>query len=123
MKKPIMILLGLVVALSVSAQKRGVFHPIRPRTYIVVRGYAPLYTPPFNYDPWFYPGYGYTFYHRPTRLDFDIADIKSDYKEKIRSVRQDKALSRPERRKRIHTLKQERDQAIRDATRHYYLRH
>ena len=120
-----MILLGLAVALSVSAQKRGAYHPIRPRAHIVVRGYAPLYPPPFYYDPWYYPdyGYGYTFYHRPMRLDFDIADIKSDYREKIRSVRHDKALSRPERRKQIHNLKQERDQALRDAARRYYLRH
>ncbi len=118
-----MILVGLLLTLGVAAQKRGGFYYSRPRTYVVVHGYAPLYPSPFYYDPWFYPGYayGYTFYHRPTRLDFDIADIKSDYRNRIHDVRHDRKLSGPERRRQVRALKRERDQAIRDAARDYYL--
>jgi hypothetical protein len=127
MKKLLVVLLSMIVVITASAQHRGgrhfqprhyYHHYYRPHTRIIVGlgGYYPYYPlSPYNY--WGYPPY----YSRPSKLDLEIQDIRADYKDKIWSVRHDKNLSRKERKKEIHELKAERDQAIRDAERNYYL--
>jgi hypothetical protein len=119
MKKLLIIGLALALTVGASAQKiRGGFY--RPRTYVVLGGgfgYSPFYSP--FYNPYF-PGY-YS-YHRPSKLDMQIADIKSDYNDRIWSVRHDKTVPRRQRRKEIHELRHERDIAVSDAERNYHLR-
>ncbi|MEJ0105055.1 MAG: hypothetical protein WDO19_21995 [Bacteroidota bacterium] len=120
MKKLVVIMAALVLTLGVSAQKRGGGY-FRPRTYVVVGGgfgYSPFYSP--FYNPWYYPGYGYNTYHRPTKLDMQIADIKADYSDRIWSAKHDTSLSRKERRREVHNLRHERDQAVLNAKRNYH---
>lgn len=122
MKKLIVIMVALVLTLGVSAQKRGgggVY--VRPRTYVVVGGgFGYPYYSPF-YNPWYYPGYyGPSYYHRPTKLEMQIADIRSDYSDRIWSAKHDTSLSHKERRHEVRRLKQERDKAIMDAKRNYH---
>ena len=50
-----------------------------------------------------------------------IADIKSDYNDRIWSARHDKTIPRRQRRKEIHELRHERDIAVRAAERNYHL--
>ena len=127
MKKLLVVLLSMIVVITASAQRKGggghshhqyYHHYHRPGTRIIVGvgGYYPYY-PLSPYDSyWGYPPY----YSRPSKLDLQIQDIRSDYKDRIWSVRHDKNLSRTERKKEIHELKSERDQAIRDAERNYH---
>jgi len=124
MKRLLIIGLALAMTAGASAQKvRGGYYS-RPRTYVVVGGgfgYSPFYSP--YYSPFYNPYYpGYYSYHRPSRLEMQIADIKSDYNDKIWSARHDKSIPRRQRRKEIHQLRHERDVAIRDAERNYHLR-
>jgi len=126
MKKLMVIVIALGLSIAASAQKVVVSsHPhvgghfyYRPYTSVVVGTYAPFYYHPFWYGYYGYPVYNY--YYRPTKLDFEIADIKNDYAEKIWSARHDKTLSGKERRREVRELKHERDQAIIDAERNYY---
>jgi hypothetical protein len=110
MKKLFVILLSMGLVITASAQH------YRPRTTVVLSG---------GYYPNYYYPYGYTFlgrpyYYRPSKLALEIDDIQSDYQDRIWAVRHDKSLSRTERKMRIHELKSQRDQAIRDAERNYY---
>jgi hypothetical protein len=130
MKKLIIILFSLGLVISASAQRAhisGGYHYVRPPVVVYGGGYAPFYPYygfGFGYYPFGYPfgypyspGYGYT---RPSKLTMQIEDIKSDYKDKISSVKQDKSLSRQDRKEKIRELKQERDNQIDDLKRNYY---
>lgn len=122
MKKLLIIVLVSGFALSSSAQRfshGGVYYG-RPRVYVSTGFYAPFY-PYYGYGLFgypFYPYYGYG--ERPTKLGLQIEDIKNDYRDKIISARQDKSISRKERKKIIQKLKHDRDQAIINARRNYY---
>jgi hypothetical protein len=120
MKKLLIIGLALAMTVGVSAQKgRGGFHS-RPRTYVVVGGgfgYSPFYSP--FYNP-YYPGY--YGYHRPSKLEMQIDDIKSDYNDRIWSAKHDTNIPRRQRRKEVHELRHQRDEAVRAAERNYHLR-
>lgn len=79
-------------------------------------GYSPFYSP-FG----FY--YGYPYYSvaaMPTKLDMQIADIKNDYADKIKSVRLDNSLTRPEKREQIKEFKRDRNMDVMNAQRNYY---
>jgi hypothetical protein len=118
MKKLFVILLSMILVITASAQHRYVRgHYYRPRTTVVISGgYYPYY-PAYHYNY----GYGsYRPYYRPSRLALEIEDIQSDYKDRIWSVKHDDRLSKRERKMKVHQLKSERDQAIRDAERNYY---
>ncbi|MEC5143630.1 hypothetical protein [Chitinophaga sp. 212800010-3] len=87
---------------------------------IIVRGgygfYDPFYAP-FGYY------YGYPYYGMPampTKLDMQIADIRNDYADKIRSVKLDHSLTRQEKRANIKSLKQQRNYDVMNAQRNYY---
>ncbi len=121
MKKMIVIMAALVLTLSVSAQKRGGVY-FRPRTHVVISGgYSPYYYSPY-YNPWYGPGFynNYPVYHRPSKLDLQIADIRSDYDDRIWSVKHDSSMRGKERRQEVRRLKHERDKAITDAKINYY---
>jgi len=118
MKKLFVILFSLALVISAAAQHRyiGRHYYSRPRTTVVLSGgYYPYYSYPYGYS---YLGQPY--YYRPSRLTLEIEDIQSDYQDRIWSVRHDNSISKRERRMRIHDLKSQRDQAIRDAERNYY---
>jgi hypothetical protein len=121
MKKLVVILVSLMIVLTASAQRKfgGGHHYYRPRTRVIVGvgGYYPYY-PVFPYS--YYWGSPYYYDRPPSRLELKIEDIRSDYKDRIWSVRHDSKLSKGERKREIRELKSERDQAIRDAERNYY---
>lgn len=123
MKKLIIILFAAFLATGAFAQKGfhgRIVRVIAPRPVIAFGAYSPFY---YGYSPfWGYP-YGYNnygYYHRPTKLDLQIADIKNDYQQKISAARDDKSISRTERRQAVRDLKHDRDQAIIEAKRDYY---
>lgn len=121
MKKMIVIMAALVLTLCVSAQKRGGVY-FRPRTHVIISGgYSPYFYSPY-YNPWYGQQYGYPMYHRPSKLDLQIADIKSDYSDRIWSVKHDKSMSGKERRQEVRRLRHERDKAITDAKINYHRR-
>jgi hypothetical protein len=119
MKKLFVILMSVIMALSVSAQHRYAGRPYySPRTRVVVAygGYYPYY-PLYPYD---YGYWGARPYYRPSKLELQIEDIQSDYKDRIWSARHDNGLSKRERKMKVHELKSERDEAIRNVERNYY---
>ncbi|MEX6689462.1 hypothetical protein QTN47_18285 [Danxiaibacter flavus] len=85
-------------------------------------GYAPYYYYPYAgfglYSP-FYWNQPY-YYNRPSKLDMQIADIRNDYADKIKSVRMDNTLSGKERRQMIRNFRNDRENAIDQAKRNYY---
>ncbi|NII26665.1 hypothetical protein HB364_16370 [Pseudoflavitalea sp. X16] len=127
MKKILMIMITIGLALGASAQKRvvvrgGGYHYVRPRVSVGLGlgwGYSPFYSPYGLYSPWYYPPYGYNYGYRPSRLDLTIQDIKTDYADRIKSVRMGE-MTRREKRQTIAGLKIDRDKAITQARRDYY---
>jgi hypothetical protein len=127
MKKLLMILLTIGLALGVSAQKvvgRGHTVVVRPHVSVGLGwGYSPFYSPWYGYgfySPFYYPPYGYNNGYRPSRLDRQIADIKSDYADRIKSVRMQDDMTGREKRQEIRQLRQDRDQAVVQAQKDYY---
>jgi hypothetical protein len=121
MKKLLIILMVTVVSLGASAQHRYYVNRPYTRSHVVVSVGRPIY-PYGYYDPFYYPYYsrfGY-YYPRETRFDLTIDDIMADYQDKIWSAKHDNSLSRAERKRLVHKLKYERDQAINEAKRNYY---
>ena len=126
MKKIIAIILICGIGLSASAQhSKGSHRSVRSHSHLSIGigghshygyGYNRFYSP-FNSYP--YQSYGY---NRPSQLDLDIQDINNDYRDRISSARQDKSLTRQERKEIIRSLKYEREKAIIDARRNYYKR-
>lgn len=119
MRNLILILFLGLASLTASAQGHVYRGPYihRPPVYIGVNSFAPFYPYYGFYAPWYYPNYNYT---RPSKLEMKIEDIKSDYKDRIWSARHDSNLSHQQRKKEIHRLKTERDQAIADLKANYY---
>ena len=124
MKKLIAIIFICGVGFSASAQhSKGSHRNVRSHVSIGIGGhshygygYSRFYSP-FNTYP--YQSYGY---NRPSQLDLDIQDINNDYRDRISSARQDKSLTRQQRKEIIRSLKYEREKAIIDARRNYYKR-
>jgi hypothetical protein len=121
MKKISIVLFSVILALSASAQKRVIVRPIVPVGPRIV-----YYSHPY-WNPYFYGGFGYSWYNRPvyyyhhqTKLDKQIQNIEDDYSDRISSVRADDSLSGHQRRVKVRELKRERDQAIDDLRKNYY---
>lgn len=109
----------MIMVISVSAQKYVRGHYYRPRTRVVI-GVGGYYSSPYySYYPYDYGLYR-PYYYRPSRLTLEIEDIRADYRDRIWSVRHDNSLTRKERKMRIHELKSQREEAIRNAERNYY---
>jgi hypothetical protein len=125
MKKLLIVMLTIGLALGASAQKvvvrGGGYHHARPRMAVGVGlGYAPFYPYYGYYSPWYYPPYGYNYSYRPSRLELTIQDIKVDYADRIKSVRMQDGISRHGKRQEIQVLRHERDKAIVQAQKDYY---
>jgi hypothetical protein len=125
----IMMMVSLSLASGVSAQKGRGFY--RGHTRIIIApvigfsygGFGYSY-PYFNYgfgNPYFvYPyGYGLAPYRPASRLDVQIAAIRSDYRYKIKAARKDKTVPKTERKQNILSLKSEREKAIANAEWNY----
>ncbi|OQP54623.1 hypothetical protein A4H97_21915 [Niastella yeongjuensis] len=138
--KKLLLVFGLSLLLAAGVSAQGYYHGggryyARPRVSVGVGigpyfpaypyygfGYSPYFGyPPFGYG---YPmGYSYGYrYSRPTKLDLQIQDIRSDYNERISLAKHDKSIKRKERKKRVHELEHERDKAIIQAQKDYYER-
>lgn len=127
MKKMIIIAVALVLAMGASAQRfghgfgGGRVYVAPPRVSVGIGlGYSPFYYSPFGYNPYGYNNYGYSRTYRHSKLDLKVEDIKNDYQDKIWSAKHDDSLSRKEKRRVVHQLRVERDQAVTDAKRDYY---
>jgi len=131
MKKLMIVLLLTGIVAGASAQHvrvGGSYHYVRPRVVVVGGGFAPYpyYGFGFGYYPFgfpYYPSYPYGpayGYSRPSKMTMQIEDIKSDYKDKIKSAKHDKSLTRDERKEQVKALKEERDAKIADLKRNYY---
>ena len=129
MKAIVLVCLAVVITTAASAQKynRGRYPQPRVRTSISVGVGSPYYSPyrsPY-YSPFYrsypyrstrsLPYYSTPVYSRPTELEMEISDLRADYNDRIWSVRQDKSLSKSERKAEIRRLKSERDRAVRNA--------
>ena len=130
MRKIMMLLFTVVLAVSVSAQRvivKGGGPVVRPRPVVVVGGgfgYSPFYSPyyGFGYNPYWHNRFFYNrpYYNRPSKLEVKIQDIRNDYADKIWSARQDKSLTGKDKRHEIKKLRHERDQRIDDLKSNYY---
>jgi hypothetical protein len=127
MKKLMVIVVALGLAMGASAQRfghgygGGHTYIAPPRVSVGIGyGYSPFYYSPFGYSPYYGYDNMYARPYRPSKLELQIEDIKNDYADKIWSAKQDNSLTRKERRKVVHQLRAERDQAVIDAKRNYY---
>jgi hypothetical protein len=81
--------------------------------------FSPFYSP--YYSPYNDPFYGSRrIQERPSQLDLQIEDIKNEYKYKIDNVKDDKSLSKDERKQQIRDLKHQREDEIIEAKKSYY---
>jgi hypothetical protein len=128
MKKLMIVAMCLGLAFGATAQAghvvAGGFHG---RAYYVPHvsvGFG--YFSPF-YNPFGYYGYPYgmynpygTAYGRPSKLQRKEEDIRSDYADRIYSVKQDSSLTGKQKRQAVRSLKKQRDQDIHDLVANYH---
>ncbi len=112
---------------------KGNVEYVRPRV-TVIAPVAPInpyygYGLGYRYSPYyspFYSPFNDSFYNRrnveerPSQLDLQIEDIKNEYKYHIDNVKDDKSLSKDERKQKVRDLKHQRDDEIIDAKKSYY---
>jgi hypothetical protein len=121
--KKLLVVIFLVggFTLASNAQK-GVarVYVYHPRVIVGLGAYSPFYPYyGFGYAPYFgYPWYGYP--NRPSKMEMEIEDIRNDYRDKIKSAKADKTLTKEERKEAVKNLKKERDQEIADLKKNYY---
>jgi hypothetical protein len=127
MKKILVVIFCLGLTYFASAQKvRSVavyhsVHAFRPSFGFGVGYYPPFYSPFGFYGlPYgaYYP-YG-NMYSRPSKLQKEEEDIKSDYGDRIYSVRQDDSLTNKQKRQEVRSLKKQRDQEIHELVTSYH---
>src|SRR5512136_1538359 len=109
-----MMLVGIsLVSLAQKGSVARVYY-YHPRVIVGLGAYSPFYPYyGFGYAPYFgYPWYGYP--NRPSKMEMKIEDIRNDYRDKIKSAKADKSLTKAERKETVKNLKQERDQEIAD---------
>ena len=136
MKKILGILMCSVLVLTAAAQHGhsivvgGYRGPVYAYQAPVMVGvgvglYSPFYAP-FGYYgvPYWALSYGYIpyggAYYSPSKLQRKEADIRSDYADRIYSVKQDNSLSSAQKKEAIHSLKKQRDQEIHDLEANYH---
>jgi hypothetical protein len=118
MKKISIVLFSIIMALSASAQKRVVVHPVVPVGPRIVYYHPYYWHPYFGFNYWYgRPAY---YYNRPTKLEKQVIDIENDYADRITSVRADDSLTHRERRQKIRELRHERNEAVDNLRKNYY---
>ncbi len=125
MKKLIVVAICVAgLGFGASAQKVAVYHKvyaIHPSIGFGVGYYPPFYSPFGFYGlPYgaYYP-YG-NMYSRPSKLQKEEEDIKSDYADRIYSVRQDDSLTNKQKRQEVRLLKKQRDQEVHELVAGYH---
>ncbi len=125
--KTVSLILICALGLTFHASAQKVIRAVPryyPRTHVAVGvglgGWGPY--APYWYNPWYAYPPGYYYRARPSKLDLEIQEIQTDYKDRIWAARNDESLSRKERRKAVHDLKIERDRAVLQAKKDYYKR-
>jgi hypothetical protein len=99
---------------------------VQPRISVGFGYYAPFYSPLgyYGFPYWGFPYAGYypngSAYYSPSKLQRKEGDIRSDYADRIYSVRQDSSLSSKQKRQTIRSLKKQRDMDIRDLVANYH---
>ncbi|HEY8735202.1 MAG TPA: hypothetical protein VIL90_11590 [Puia sp.] len=134
MKKLMVIAMCLGFAYGASAQRGhsigGGYHGggylVRPRISVGIGYYSPFYSP-FGYYGYPYWGFPYGSYYpyggaygRPSKLQKKEADIRSDYADRIYSVRHDNSLTSKQKRQAVRSLKKERSKEIHDLVANYH---
>ena len=123
MKKLIVVAICVGLGFTAAAQKGravAIYHSayaFRP-SFGFGFGY-PFYNPFGFYSPYggYYP---YGGYGRPSKLQKEEADIRSDYEDQIYSVRQDDSLTNKQKRQEVRRLKKQRDQEIHNLVQSYH---
>ncbi|HET7000184.1 MAG TPA: hypothetical protein VFI33_02700 [Puia sp.] len=127
MKKLIVVMICVGLGFTAAAQKVrtvAVYHNV----YAIhpVYGFGIGYYPPF-YSPFGFYGLPYGAYYpygnmfsRPSKLQREEEDIRSDYADRIYSVRQDDSLTNKQKRQEVRALKKQRDQEIHDLVVSYH---
>jgi hypothetical protein len=127
MKKLIVVAIFVGLGFTAAAQKVrtvAVYHSayaFHPAFGFGVGYYPPFYSPFGFYGlPYgaYYP-YG-NMYSRPSKLQKEEEDIRSDYADRIYSVRQDDSLTNKQKRQEVRALKKQRDQEIHDLVAGYH---
>lgn len=76
----------------------------------------------YGFSPFYDPFYNQRFAdERPSQLDLQIEDIKNEYDFKIGSVKDNKNLSKDEKKQKVRDLKHQREDEIIEAKKKYYL--
>src|SRR5450432_1407570 len=129
MKKLLVIAMCMATLYGASAQtfhgSVGAYHgPVyvyRPAVGIGLGYYSPYYNPYglYSYPYGFYNPNGSATAHL-SKLQMKEEDIRSDYADRIYSVRHDASLSSKEKRQTVHLLKKQRKQDIRDLVANYH---
>jgi hypothetical protein len=125
MKKLMIIAVSLIVVYSASAQGghggyHGSVYVAQPRIIVGGGFYSGFYNP-YGFYGLFGPYYPYGVSHsQPTKLQRKEEDIKSDYADRIYSVRHDKSLTGKQKRETVRSLKKQRNQEIDDMIANYH---
>ncbi len=124
MKKILAILLLTSITFAASAQYgrhrlpgRSSHSIIRPHVSIGI-GSSYGYRSPYYSSP--YPG-TYS-YRRPSQLDLQIQNVENEYRDRKWSVKNDKTLSRQQRKAEVQNLKYQKEKDILELRRNYYKR-
>ncbi len=135
MKRIMVIMLALGLAITTGAHATSPVKGVYPRARVIVvspyYGYAPgfgfRYSPfynPYNspfYSPFYDPFYRSGSIERiPSELQLKIDEIENNYSYQISTARGDKSVSKAERKQKIRELKHQRESAIIAAKRNYY---
>ena len=139
MKKLLIILLSLGLVSGVSAQKIGSRgqhigkinkierRPVKPHVTVIAPVYPYAYGRGmgygfgYRYSPFYDPFYSPRVVHeRPTQLDLQIEDIKNEYDYRIDTAKDDKSLTKDQRKQLVRDLKHEREDKIIEAKKIYY---
>ena len=124
MKKLMVLVMALSLIYGASAQKPRTVAIYKP-VYVYRTGFGLGYFSPF-YSPFGYYGYPYGSYYpygitkSPSNLEKKEEEIRSDYSDRIYSVRQDESLTNKQKRETVRALKKQRKQQIHDLVVNYH---
>jgi hypothetical protein len=106
---------------NVGGVYHGGIYAFQPRIAVGVGYYSPLYGP-FGYYGYPYgPFYPYaSSYNRSSQLQRKEDQIRSDYADRIYSVRQDNSLTGKQKRAEVRDLKKQRKLEIHDLVANYH---
>ncbi|HEY2347648.1 MAG TPA: hypothetical protein VGH64_01470 [Puia sp.] len=127
MKKLFVAVICVGLTFTAAAQKVrsvAVYHNVY--AFHPAFGFGVGYYPPF-YSPFGFYGLPYgayypygSMYSRPSKLQTQEEDIRSDYADRIYSLQQDDSLTNKQKRQEVRALKKERDHKIHNLVANYH---